>query len=198
MTTVTDVFSLAPERAVAPPTMTAAAINTEKVFATLEHDAPPVEAFSAFSGVSRGQWPIGSKSPNAPSKRPISGRPGLVREGLAGYLPGHATDRALRRIVRPGHQRPPRRGPPGGRARRQAGAGDRDPSRQDAAVFGRGAAGDAGGGLRAGRPRQGLRNLDHDLRRSGGDGGEARGRHAADPRAARRHRFRLRDADGRA
>ena len=109
----------------------------------------------------------------------------------------HGENRFLCRLFRPRDQRPSGRGAPGRAAVRPAGAGGRHPPGQDPAVPVRGAARDVERDLR--RNCQGGRHSTHlrDVRRSRDHGGAARGRLDPDPRPARRHRLRLRDADGR-
>src|ERR1700716_2431184 len=68
---------------------------------------PPVQGNENFFS-SRGY----RRRPGAPA--------GLAGQGEAGVDPPHVADRALRRVVRPGHQWPCRRGPAGRPARRPA------------------------------------------------------------------------------
>ena len=72
-----------------------------------------------------------------------------ARGGVGGI---HAPYRALSRLIRPRHQRPSGRGPARRRPVRPPDRRHRRPSRQKAAVFDRGAAGDGPGGVRARSP----------------------------------------------
>ena len=170
------------------------------------HDAVNLEHFATLSPIiivppgpfTELDAQVGAKGSNRNARFLDPSGDGLAAVRARGLDPPNAANCALCRLFRPRHQRPSRRGAAGGAARRPAGAGDRGASGQDAAVSVRGTARDADRDLRPDRQGGGRGTR---LRRPStiwwSTAAKREGATDPDPRPARRHRFRLRNADGR-